>query len=223
MTADTAPAEAPSIETWRWWWVPEALGLAGAALIWFLLPHDSGLANVGEMLFKIAVFLLICGGVAFAPRTRPGTWLLAIVPFFVFLGYVLPRISYFGFFVGDILADEKQTGELYTTIYLLLYPGIVFSIAMAYRLGGGTPGRTLKISTFGVLLIFSGFLDILWPIANGQPLPEHVPAEHIRVVLGHVATYQEAVWFTLAHIPLLVAVLAAPVDRWLDRLVGGTG
>jgi hypothetical protein len=216
----TAPeVDRPAIETWRWWWAPEALGLVGAALIWFLLPHDSGLANVGEMLFKILVFLLICGGVAFAPRDLRGSWALAVVPFFVFLGYVLPRISYFGFFVGDILADQQQTGELYTTIYLLLYPGIVFSVALAFRLGGGTPGRTLKISTFGVLLIFSGFLDILWPIANGQPLPATVPAEHIRVVLGHVATYTEAVWFTVAHVPLLVAVLVAPVDRWLERLV----
>lgn len=201
----------------HWWVVLALLGAAGAAVTWTALGRDSTLTSIWELVFKIAVFLVVAAAVATFPQGGRWHYLLACLPFVAFLGFVLPRISYFGFFGGEILDDPVMTGELYTYLYLLLYPGIVLSVCAAYRLGGGPAGSTLKIAITGVVLIFSGFLDILWPLVNPVPLPEQVPAEHIRVVLGHVASYREAVWFTVAHLPLLVAVQFLPLQRWLAR------
>lgn len=200
------------------WLLFSILGGAGGLFIWLFMPHNSELDSLWVMLFKIAVFVLICLGIAFFPNQFKYGYLLVSLPFFGFLGYILPRISYFGFFGGEILADEALTGELYTFLYLLLYPGIVLAVCFAYRMGGGSPGSTLKIALNGIVLIFSGFLDVLWPLVNPVELPAVIYAQHIKVVLGHFATYREAVIFTLLHIPILIAVNLLPLERWLDGL-----
>lgn len=204
------------------WVVFGALGGLGGLFIWLFLPHNSELETIWQMLFKIGVFLLICTSIALFPNNFRHRYLLVCLPFFGFLGYIMPRISYFGFFVRDILQDDALTGELYTFLYLLLYPGIILTVCLAYRMGGGSPGTTLKIALTGVILIFSGYLDILWPLVNPVPLPEIVRAQHIKVVLGHFATYREAVIFTICHIPLLIGVQFLPLDRWLSLLVPTT-
>lgn len=198
------------------WLVFGLLGGLGGLYIWLFLPHNSELETIWEMLFKIGVFIFICTGIALFPNTFRHRYLLVCVPFFGFLGYILPRISYYGFFVRDILQDNALTGELYTFLYLLLYPGIMLSVCLAYRMGGGSPGTTLKIALTGIILIFSGFLDIMWPLVNPVPLPEIVYAQHIKVVLGRFATYPEAVIFTICHLPLLIGAQLLPLDRWLS-------
>jgi hypothetical protein len=200
------------------WALFALLGGAGGLYIWLFLPHNSEIQTIWHMLFKIGVFLLICTGIALFPNRFRHRYLLVCLPLVGFLAYILPRISYFGFFVGDILSDERLTGELYTFLYLLLYPGIVLALCLAYRMGGGSPGTTLKIALTGVILIFSGFLDIMWPLVNPVALPETIQAQHIKVLLGRFATYQEAVIFTLLHIPLLIGANLLPLDRWLARL-----
>lgn len=193
------------------------LGALGAAVIWFVMPRNSELSSIWQLLFKIGVFTLISAAIAYFPNEFRGRALLACVPFVGFLAYILPRISYYGFFVGDILADEKLSGEFYTYLYLLLYPGIILSLCLAFRMGGGSIGDTLKISLIGQLLIFSGFLDIMWPLVNPVGLPETIYGQHIKVFFGRFVTYQEATYFCLAHIPLLLILIWLPLDRWLDR------
>lgn len=194
------------------------LGSAGGLFIWLFMPHNSELSSVWVMLFKIAVFVVICLGIAYFPNQFKYRYLLVSLPFLGFLGYILPRISYFGFFGGEILADDALTGELYTFLYLLLYPGIVLTVCLAYRMGGGSPGSTLKIALNGIVLVFSGFLDVLWPLVNPVEIPAVIYAQHIKVVLGHFATYQEAVIFTLFHIPVLIGINLLPLERWLAPL-----
>ena len=195
------------------------LGGTGGLFIWLFLPHNSELNSIWDMLFKIAVFIFICLGIAYFPNQFKYRYLLVCLPFFGFLGYILPRISYYGFFGGDILANDALTGELYTFLYLLLYPGIVLTVCFAYRMGGGGPGSTLKIALNGVVLIFSGFLDVLWPLVNPVEIPDIIYAQHIKVILGHFASYREAVVFTLFHIPILVGINLLPIERWLDSLI----
>jgi hypothetical protein len=213
--------QASTVAEQHLWLIFSLLGGMGGAVIWLFLPHNSDIDSIWLMLFKISVFLLICLGIAFFPNHFRHRYLLVCLPFLSFLGYVLPRISYLGFFGGEILTDEMMTGELYTFLYLLLYPGIILTVCLAYRMGGGSPGNTLKIALNGVILIFSGFLDILWPLVNPVEIPAVLPAQHIKIVLGHFATYEEAVWFALFHIPVLIAVNLLPLDRWLRYLEPG--
>jgi hypothetical protein len=195
-----------------------AVGGVGSAVVWLLLPHDSEIDTIWLPLFKVAIFGCLLLAIALAPnRSRLG-YLAAIAPFLLFLGYVIPRISYFTFFGGTVTTNPPLTGEKYTFLYLLLYPGIVLSVCLAYRLGGGRAGTTIKIGLTGVLLIFSGFLDVLWPLVNPVPLPATIQAQHFKILLGRFATYQEAVALTLAHVPLLVLVNLLPLNRWLGPL-----
>ena len=193
-------------------------GAAGTAATWFLLPHDSRIDTAWQPLFKVAVFLCLCLGISLAPNRSRYGHLIASLPFLAFLGYVLPRISYFTFFGGDVVSNPSITGEKYTFLYLLLYPGIVLSVALSFRMGGGAPGSTLKIGLIGALLLFSGYLDALWPLANGARPPAVVQAQHIKIILGRFATYPEVVGFALAHIPLLAVIVLLPLNRWLARL-----
>lgn len=74
-----------------------------------------------------------------------------------------------------------------------------------------------------MILIFSGFLDILWYVVNPVGIPETIVyAHHIEIILGHYPSFGEAIVFALLHLPILAIVLLLPLDRWvrtaLDRL-----
>lgn len=188
--------------------------LAGLSL--GLLPHDSGDASVLAFLIKLSGFFFLALGVAtFSARTR-FTWLFTVLAFLLFAGYLFPRISYF--YYGDV--DREQAQNFYTHLYWLMYPAVVLSVAGSYRLGGGTSGRCLKIAWSGVLILFSGFLDVMWQLVNPVEIPDRISAAHIVAVVGEPVTFMGAVIFTLAHIPILIILLILPLDRLLDAVLG---
>jgi hypothetical protein len=211
------------------WLTFAALGVAGAAAVWFLMPHQSQIDSVWQMLFKLLAFLLVVLSIAFFPNRSPGRFLLVILPFFAFAGFLIPRLSYFGFTGIVPMNDFRLAGEFYTVLYLLTYPAIVLTTTFAFRLGGGTPGQCVKVGLSGALILFSGFLDVLWHLVNPVQLPDKLQyAHHIAIVLGHYPSYREGVVFTLCHLPFLVGLLVLPLDRWFHRLdllpgAGGVG
>jgi prepilin signal peptidase PulO-like enzyme (type II secretory pathway) len=95
------------------------------------------------------------------------------IPILGFLGYIFPRADFYGF-VGIPEGFPNAYGEFYIALYLMMYPGLLLTVMFAYRLGGGTPGACLKIVWSGVILIFSGFLDVLYYIVNPVGLPETI-------------------------------------------------
>lgn len=200
----------------RAWLIFAVTGLVGSLGVWAFLPHEWEIDSVWVLLLKIAIFGCLCLAIALFPNQWRHSHLLATIPFLVFLGFVLPRVSFYVF--HDAGLDGTQAREAYTVLYLLLYPGIVLSVALAYRLGGGSPGRVLKIALLGVVLIFSGFLDFLYPLVTPKPIPDVVEANHIRIFLGHFPSYTEVGVFLLAHIPVLVVIILLPLDRWLAAL-----
>jgi len=201
------------------WLVFASLGVAGSAAVWFLMPHKSEIDAPWQVVFKLLVFLLVILSISFFPNRLRQRHLLAILPLFVFAGFLVPRLSWFGF-TGAVLTSKYQlAGEFYTLLYLLVYPAIVMTTTLAYRLGGGTPGQCIKIGMSGVLILFSGFLDLLWYVVNPVELPKVIQyAHHIRIVIGHYPSYGEAIVFALCHVPLLVGLLVLPLDRWFRGL-----
>jgi hypothetical protein len=202
----------------RLWVVFAAAGLVGSLAVWVFLPHEWEIENAWIPLVKVGIFVCLCLAIALFPNRSRYGYLLATLPLLVFLGFILPRVSYYVF--HDAALDGTQAREAYTVLYLLLYPGIVLSIALAYRLGGGSPGRVLKVALLGVVLIFSGFLDFLYPLVTPKPIPDVVEANHIRIFLGHFPSYREVGFFLLAHVPVLAGIILLPLDRWLARLTG---
>jgi hypothetical protein len=205
----------------RWaaqvWWLALVLGAAGAAVAWLATPHDRDIEAVWQLIVKLLAFACLSVGIALFPWAGRAhlQWLL-YVPFIFFTGYLLPRISYF--YYGDV--ERAQDGSFYTHLYLLLYPGIVLTVAAAYRLGGGTPGRCLKVTASGMLIVFSGFLDVMWQVVNPVEIPALIDAPHINIITGGPISFGAAILFTVAHIPVLVGLNLLPLDRWIDRLLG---
>lgn len=204
-------------------WIAFAvLSCLGFGVVWFLFPHQSQITSLGQLLTKLLVFLFITLCIGFLPSDLFGRKYLPcimILPFFFYCGYLIPRLSYYGF-TGLAAKNDIDGGEYYTLLYLLLYPSIILLVCFAYRMGGGSAGNVIKISLCGQLIIFSGFLDILWYIINPVEIPEVIKyAHHIEVMLGHYPRYQEAVIFAIAHIPFLIIVLLLPLDKWIQKLL----
>lgn len=191
------------------------VGLVGFASVLFLLPPDNE-PVAWHFAYKFVVFAIITVAIALMPRQR-WSWLILLVPLFAFTGYLIPRISWF--YYGD--ATRTIPDEFYKHLYLLTYPAITLTIGAAFRLGGGPSGTTIKTIMSGIVILFSGFLDIMWQVVN--PIvqrPDEFSPTHIIILTGRPVTFAEMIGFAVLHIPLLLAVICAPLDRWIDRLIG---
>ncbi|MBO3747537.1 hypothetical protein J5X84_15775 [Streptosporangiaceae bacterium NEAU-GS5] len=192
------------------WWIALATGAAAFVFVWLGTPHGRPIGAAWELLAKLFAFACLCCAIAFFPWTSRRLYWLLYVPFIFFTGYLLPRVSYF--YYGDV--TRSQGDSFYTHLYLLLYPGIVLTVAAAYRLGGGTPGRCLKVALTGIVIVFSGFLDIMWQLVNPVQIPKTIEAPHIVIFTGHPISFGATIVFALAHLPILVAINLLPLDRW---------
>lgn len=196
------------------WYLALAAGTAGFAVSWLVIPHGRDIGAIWELAVKLLAFTCLSCGIAFFPWVSRGLHWLLYVPFVFFTGYVIPRISYF--YYGDVA--RVQDDSFYTHVYLLLYPGIVLTVAAAFRLGGGSPGRCLKVAFTGLIIVFSGFLDVMWQLVNPVDIPELIDAPHINLITGGPISFGATILFTLAHVPVLVGINLLPLDRWIDRL-----
>ncbi|MEM8529874.1 MAG: hypothetical protein AAGF95_03470 [Chloroflexota bacterium] len=193
------------------WLICFAVGSLSFGLTWLLFPRERDVESFWPYAVRIVIFIIIAVGIGVFPNRFRYRYLLMSVPFFFILGYLIPRLTYFHL--------EDDFGNLYTYLFALFYPGIVFSVCFAYRLGGGTPGNCVKTALNGIILLFSGFLDMMWILVNQVGIPQTMDVPHIEVFIGHPPSYWEVVWFTLAHIPLLILVNVLPIDKWINWLL----
>lgn len=201
------------------WLLFGILGFACFLVVWFFMPHKSQIDSFWQVAFKIGSFLLLILSISFFPNWNKNRYLFLLLPLFGYTAYLGPRISYYGF-IEMPKATGNSFSEYYTLIYLLLYPAIIMAICFAYRIGGGTPGNCFKVGASGVIILFSGFLDLMWYIINPVGIPKVIQyAHHINAVLGHYPTYKEGIIFCLAHIPLLIGLICLPLDKWINKLV----
>lgn len=196
------------------WWISGALGAGAFAVAALLTRRGRDVSTIWEFAIELAAFGLVASAVALAPVARTRWFPLLYVAFVFFTGYLIPRISWY--YYGDV--DRAQGDGFYTHVYLLLYPGIVLTVTAAYRLGGGAAGRSLKVAVTGMIIVFSGFLDIMWQLVNPVPIPDMIDAPHITVLTGGPIAFEATIAFALAHLPVAVAVNLLPLDRWAARI-----
>ncbi|MBD3917749.1 hypothetical protein H8B09_03220 [Paenibacillus sp. PR3] len=202
------------------WLVLAFIGLCGFAFVWLVIPREPEIENVWHLLAKLVSYLFIIGAISFFPNKLKYGHLMVYVPFLIFLGYLIPRVSFFGVTGNVIVTNFASVGEWYTLLYLLVVQMINFTVSFAYRMGGGTPGRTMKISLLATITLFSGFLDIAFYTINPVEVPEGglIYAHHIIVLVGHALSYKETIVFALCHLPLFLFVMWMPLDRWFARI-----
>ncbi len=196
------------------WWISGTVGAAAFAIVGLLTRRGRDVTTIWEFVIELAAFGLIAAAVALAPLARSRWFPLLYCAFVFFTGYLIPRISWY--YYGD--TDRAQGDGFYTHVYLLLYPGIVLTVAAAYRLGGGTAGRSLKVAVTGMIIVFSGFLDVMWQLVNPVEVPELIDAPHISVLTGGPIPFEATILFALAHLPFAVVLNLLPLDRWAARI-----
>jgi hypothetical protein len=194
-----------------------ALAMVCAAIVWFALPHDREVKSLGIFLFKLLPFVLAAEAIARldVELFRRLQLVRVIVPlsFVVFFLYFVPKIFFYA----------QDFPNLYYHV-LALTPIIIVALAMAYRLGGGTPGNVRRLAYSMLLIMLSGAEDLAYLKVNHHTDPQwnHIPevwdwASHIKVFLGHYPTKYEAYVFIAVHLALAIFILAAPT-RWFERL-----
>ncbi|GAA0966491.1 hypothetical protein GCM10009555_008500 [Acrocarpospora macrocephala] len=186
-------------------------GLALAAIVWLRLPHEHTIESLWIFLFKLLPFVAMSVAIAWLDPAW-ARWLrlpMILIPccFLIFYAVFIPRM----FFVAG-----EPGSEYYYTV-LTLVPFIILSIALAYRLGGGSRSGTLRLCGAMIILQLSGLEDLAFLVINPHTDPAWTPipevwhwAEHIRVRLGHYPAKHEAYIFIAVHVALAIAVLAVP-------------
>lgn len=209
----------------RWFWLlPAAAGAALAYAIMVVLPADRTIDNVGEVLFKTAPLLCAVLAIALFPQ-RPGLSLALVgVLLLGYMGVVdtLNVHNIFGY--AESPNQDAAFPELYQwTIFVNAFT--VLAVLFAYRLGGATAGRTLRAGLAGILVLISGLNDLTYYFTADWegPRPEVLKwASHIAVFVGGPPTATVAIVFCAIHLALAVAVLVAPLGRWVDRFDAGS-
>jgi len=194
-----------------------ALAAVTAGIVWFVLPHDREVKSLGIFLFKLLPFVFTTEAIARLDvalfRRYHLVRVLVPVSFMVFFLYFVPKIFFY--------SDDFQ--NLYYHV-LVLTPIVIVSLAMAYRLGGGTPGNVRRVAYAMLLIMVSGLEDLAFLTVNHHTDPQwdHIPAtwdwaSHMKVFLGHWPSRNEAYAFIAVHVVLVLFVLAAPTS-WFERL-----
>lgn len=201
--------------TFRYLWlIFGAFAVIAFGAIWALLPHEREGQTLWEFVAKIIAFIFAIAAVSTFPQRFRGSYLVAAAPFVVFLSFIIPRMTYY------FLMGPKTEPIYYTYLWSLDYPAILLSVALAYRLGGGSFGHCVKIGLSGLILVFSGFLELMWFVVNPLDYYDLPSVPHVEVIIGHFPSRPELVVFALCHIPLLLIVNLLPLDRWYDRFLG---
>ncbi len=209
------------------------MGIAAllAAYIYVALPHEREVTSLGLFVLKLTPFFLASIGIAVFPRRAPAwlTLILIFLTFLPFLGFLVPRQLYFirtGMATGLGMAPGSDTAPLdaifaqFYTITAILVPFVFLMTEFAYRVGGGTVGNALKVGWSGILLMLSGFEDIMFFAVNGYwPMPDVINwASHMTVRLGRPATREEFFVICALHLAAILLLWLLPLDRWIARL-----
>jgi hypothetical protein len=208
------------------WILPLFPALVVGAYIYFGMPHEREIRSLWTLLFKLTPFFLAGFSVAWFPQ-KASPLLKAVLVFATllpFLGFLVPRLLHLtiaGYEMGYDMAPSSDIAPLletfgqYYTMVAILVPYVILMIAFAYRCGGGGSANCLKIAWTGLLLMLSGYEDIMFWLVNARgPFPEVATwASHVTVFLGRPATRAEFYVFIGVHLVLIAVVFALPLDR----------
>ena len=203
--------------------------------------HGAPLRRRGALYRALALGLLTvlaAGGVTAVAGDRPLTswWLLVayLVPFVLaaetvaalepawFARWRLPELAAVASFAvvfcvfvprmfDRVLADDFAG---FYALMRVLVPLLILAMALQYRLGGGRASAVRRMSYASLLVMLSGIEDLLFWVWRGAPVPARWDwADHMTVILGHVASRGEAYIFIALHLLAAAAVLLWPSRR----------
>lgn len=213
MTAPDAGTSLANLQRRTLWVLPAAAAAALTALIMGVLPADRTIDNLGEWAFRIAPVVFAVLAAALFPRLPGvGLGLLALL----ILGYmgVLDTLNIVRILEYADAADRDAAFPRLYQMTVFLDAFLIIAVCFAYRLGGATTGRVLRLGTAGVLVLISGLNDLTFYFFYSWPEPGRparlVWASHIAVFVGGTPTPTTAIVFCAVHLLLATAIIAVP-------------
>ena len=186
------------------------LALASAAYVELALPKQQAMSNAWVLVAHLIPFVFGTETIAaLRPEWFAGRrWheLVQVAGFAAVFCYFVPRMF-----------DRELAGDFDHFYYLMLtlVPFLILVFALQSRLGGA-PAATIRRASYACLLIMlSGSEDAMFWILRHKPIPRHWTwASHINVVIGRVATRNEAFAFIAVHLILAGLVVFLPDRFW---------
>jgi hypothetical protein len=206
-------------------WLPLGiLTLLVSGYIYFVSPHQRLIPGLTVLLFKLLPFVTASLTIAALPDRIPGPrYVWSALPVLALLGFIIPRLFYFAIQGFEASPSDQENllalfDEFYTVVAILV-PFIFLWVALVFRLAGGSPSGSLKLSIACLLVMLSGYEDVMLFLTTPMgPLPETATwAHHVTVFLGHPPSRAELFGFMAVHFVLAVLVLAVP---WGKAMVG---
>jgi hypothetical protein len=211
MSTDTAPAPVDTADVPRpagpgplraLLWV--AATVVSAGLLVVVQPSGGHLDHWWLLVAYLVPFVGAVEAVAALPAAWIGRWprlgeVTVVASFVVFFGGFVPRMF------ARMLADDFDG---FYALMRMATPMIILALALAYRLGGAGAVPVRRVAYASVLVMLSGLEDLLFWVWRGQPVPARWDwADHMTVLLGHVASRPEAYVFIAVHLAAALAVL----------------
>lgn len=212
----------PRFVNWLWL-VPAVLGGLLTIMIMFVLPPDRTLNNLGEFLFKISPLLMAVLTVALFPRHNGLTLWLLLLGIVFYMGvidstYILRTVNWID---ASVAGNGQNQFPAFYQFTLFVNAFTVLFALFAYRAGGATTARVLKLGLAGILVIVSGLNDVTfwamntWP--DGRPMVFEW-ASHVAIFIGRAPSLYDMLGFLAVHLILAVVILCLPIQRWIDGL-----
>ena len=183
-----------------------ALTLLSAAAVALAGPSGPQLDSVWLLLAHLVPFVLATETIAAVRPEWFARWrlaeLVAVGSFALVFCMFVPKMF------DRVLADDFDG---FYGLMRMLAPLLILAIALPYRLGGGHADAVRRMSYASLLVMLSGIEDLLFWVWRGSAIPARWDwADHMTVVLGHVASRTEAYLFIGLHLAAAVAILVAP-------------
>lgn len=194
-------------------WLLFAL-IAGAltVVIMGVLPADRTINNVAEWGFRISPVVFAVFAAAFFPRRSAVNLILLSVLIFGYMGIV---DTWANIRIQDFAAASDQHAAFPSLYQMLVFVDALFIVAVcfAFRLGGASPGRVIRLGVAGIFVLASGLNDLTY--YYGASWPDGRPARldwasHIAVFIGRTPTPAAAIAFCAVNLLIAAAVLMVP-------------
>jgi len=204
------------------WLLPATVGAALTVLIMAVLPPDRTLHSVADFAFKISPVLFAVVAIALLPRNRAWAPFAVLLGCALFLGLVdsasFVQVSQL---VDAALANSAQAQfASYYRFSTFVDAFVILFGLLAYRVGGATTERVLRLGMAATCLLVSGLNDLtMWAM---YPWPAGVRpdvfdwASHVSIFIGRPPHLVDMLVFLLVHVSLaaLVLILPLPKNRW---------
>jgi hypothetical protein len=186
------------------------LAVVSAAYVELALPKRQAMANAWVLVAHLIPFVFGTETIAaLRPEWFTGRrWreLIQVGGFVAVFCYFVPKM-----FDRELAGDSDH----FYYLMLTLVPFLILLFALQCRLGGGPPRTVRRAAYASMLIMLSGSEDAMFWILRHKPIPQHWTwASHINVVIGRVATRNEAFAFIAVHLMLAGLVIFLPDRFW---------